>query len=114
MNIHLQILKYHIYFTDCRMKKRHYRLFDLTKKRERRRLRKETLKRAGGRCEMCGVPLDLHTMQIHHVIPLSMGGQAYDLRNIQCLCNDCHRALHNNPIFYAEQVKSKIKELQQA
>lgn len=113
MNIHLRLLKFHIYFTDCKMKKRHSRIFDTTKSWERKHLRKKSLEMAGGKCEICGKQLDIHTMQIHHVIPISMGGQAYDMRNIQCLCNDCHRELHNNPILYAEQVKNKIKELQQ-
>lgn len=104
MKIHLQVFGLHLYITNYQMKRRNYRLFDTNKCRQRKRLRMKVLKERGA-CEMCGKGLSKNTMQIHHIVPLSMGGKPYDISNIMLLCDSCHRALHGNPILYAEQIK---------
>ena len=66
-----------------------------------RKLAKEVVKRAGGRCELCGagfVALKLaktgkpgrRVYDIDHITPLFKGG-AHSLENLQALCNACHR-----------------------
>ena len=58
-------------------------------------IRYEALKRAGKRCELCGVAegdsdderlLPLH---VDHVVPRSLGG-SNDLTNLQVLCKACN------------------------
>lgn len=105
MKIHLQVFGLHLYIANYRMKRRNYRQFDITKSRQRKRLRMKVLKERGGRCEMCGKELDKETMQVHHIMPLSMGGNPNNINNIMLLCDGCHRTLHGNPILYAEQIR---------
>ena len=44
----------------------------------------------GNRCNYCGSIKNLH---IHHIIPLSKGGQN-SLGNLEIVCRDCHLKLH--------------------
>jgi hypothetical protein len=52
--------------------------------------RKEVLVRDGNRCRVCGRVGSLH---IHHVTPLSLGGDNR-LGNLVALCDVCHSASH--------------------
>lgn len=47
--------------------------------------------RDGNRCVDCGASEQL---TIHHIRPLSAGGEAMDLRNMETLCKPCHAARH--------------------
>jgi superfamily II DNA or RNA helicase len=49
---------------------------------------------AGGRCELCGVPLHYWTFHCDHIWPHSKGGQTV-LRNAQALCPDCNYTKSN-------------------
>lgn len=51
--------------------------------------RYEVLKRAGGRCELCGVSLDERRLDVDHIIPRSLGG-GDDPSNLQALCWLCN------------------------
>ncbi len=31
-------------------------------------------------------------MEVDHVVPLDQGGEAWDMENLQCLCQGCHIA----------------------
>ena len=48
-------------------------------------VRYEALKRAGGRCELCGVSHEVRPLHVDHVRPRAKGG-SNDLRNLQVLC----------------------------
>ena len=52
-------------------------------------VRYEVLKRAGGRCELCGVPHEERALEVDHIIPRSIGGPD-DLVNYQALCWKCN------------------------
>ncbi|BBL94586.1 hypothetical protein TthHC11_21200 (plasmid) [Thermus thermophilus] len=60
---------------------------------------RETLRRAGGICELCKRPAPFSDingepfLEVHHIIPLSEGG-ADDVNNTAALCPNCHRAVH--------------------
>jgi 5-methylcytosine-specific restriction endonuclease McrA len=53
------------------------------------RLRDETLKRAGFRCELCGVPADERALDVDHIHPRRLGG-ADVLENFHALCWKCN------------------------
>jgi ATP adenylyltransferase len=52
-------------------------------------LRYEILKRAGGRCELCGISVEERAIEIDHITPRRHGGTD-DLTNLQALCYKCN------------------------
>ncbi len=52
-------------------------------------LRYEVLKRAGFRCELCGISADERAIEVDHVIPRNHGGTD-ELINLQALCYKCN------------------------
>lgn len=52
-------------------------------------VRYEVLKRAGGRCELCGIPHEERALEVDHIIPRKAGGPD-DLANYQALCWKCN------------------------
>jgi len=51
-------------------------------------VRQEVLKRDNNECQVCGDTRDLH---VHHIMPVSEGGERYDKNNLVTLCNSDHR-----------------------
>jgi len=51
--------------------------------------RYEVLKRAGGRCELCGVSVEERRLEVDHIIPRKLGGTD-DSSNLQALCWLCN------------------------
>ena len=52
-------------------------------------LRYEVLKRAGFRCELCGISADERAIEVDHILPRKHGGQD-DKPNLQALCFKCN------------------------
>ena len=52
--------------------------------------RNEYLSQPGLKCALCGRPRD-GTFQLDHKIPVAAGGAPRDLKNLQPLCERCHR-----------------------
>jgi ATP adenylyltransferase len=52
-------------------------------------VRYEVLKRAGGRCELCGIPHEERALEVDHIVPRKEGGPD-DLANYQALCWKCN------------------------
>ena len=52
-------------------------------------LRYEVLKRAGFRCELCGISADERAIEVDHILPRKHGG-VDDLTNLQALCFKCN------------------------
>lgn len=52
-------------------------------------VRYEVLKRAGGRCELCGIAHEERALEVDHIIPRKAGGPD-DLANYQALCWKCN------------------------
>jgi hypothetical protein len=53
--------------------------------------REETLNRDSYSCVWCGNTDSLH---VHHIVPVFVGGEKYELSNLQVLCADCHKKVH--------------------
>ena len=54
-----------------------------------RSLRYEVLKRAGFRCELCGISADERAIEVDHILPRKHGGED-DVTNLQALCYKCN------------------------
>lgn len=59
-----------------------------------REKKEKILHKSKGVCAHCGKELDLETMTVDHVIPLSKGG-TNELKNLVALCEDCNRGKCN-------------------
>ena len=52
-------------------------------------VRYEVLRRAGGRCELCGVSHEEVPLDVDHILPRASGG-SNDISNLQILCRSCN------------------------
>lgn len=57
-------------------------------------VRYEVLKRANGRCELCGISHELKSLEVDHITPKSVGGKD-DISNYQALCYTCNAQKNN-------------------
>lgn len=68
------------------------------------------VERASHKCEYCGQPF----RELHHIIPVSMGG-ASKLKNLVALCTKCHRRAHggwkDSDIKLNEEMKQYFQAL---
>jgi 5-methylcytosine-specific restriction enzyme A len=55
-------------------------------------VRKDVLRRDNYRCGICKKRFRKVQLDVDHIIPLQMGGQLFDKRNLRTLCKDCHKA----------------------
>jgi 5-methylcytosine-specific restriction endonuclease McrA len=56
--------------------------------------KKEIFKKYNGKCALCGTSIN-HKYHIHHILPLSKGGD-HSLSNLELLCENCHISKHPN------------------
>ena len=54
-------------------------------------LRAKVLSRAEECCERCG---SIGEVQVHHRVPVSLGGDIWGLDNLIALCRSCHLEMH--------------------
>lgn len=52
-------------------------------------IRYKVLKRANGRCELCGISKDLKAIEVDHIVPKNLGGED-SINNYQALCYTCN------------------------
>jgi len=72
---------------------------DFRRSRKWRRVRKVIKKRDNYTCQECGIHEafltdDWKYLEVHHIVPVSQGGNKYDERNLISLCTDCHNDYH--------------------
>ena len=56
-----------------------------------RALRQQALKRADDCCERC---FSIGEIQVHHKVPVALGGAIWDLDNLEAVCRSCHLEAH--------------------
>jgi hypothetical protein len=92
----------------CARRRSYYRDHDKNKRQQRKKLNEKK-----GRGEGCGVCGTMSNLQVHHIVPISIGGHETHA-NKMTLCNWCHRTisiyyamigLMNVKIEYAERAK---------
>jgi ATP adenylyltransferase len=71
-------------------------------------IRYEILKRAGFRCELCGISAEEKSLEVDHIHPKSLGGKD-DLSNYQALCYSCNAAKGNKDNQDFRPLKSKYE-----
>ena len=73
-------------------------------------VRYEVLKRAKGRCELCGISKDVKSLEVDHIIPRSKQGKD-ELSNYQALCYTCNAQKLNrdDTDFREAELKDKVK-----
>ncbi len=62
--------------------------------------RRGLLNERGWRCERCGRPGKL---EVHHVVPLHLGGAPFDPDNCEVLCRPCHIRHHGGARLTPEE-----------
>jgi len=56
------------------------------------RMRSEVLKRDNYTCQACGARgIISDDLEVHHIVPVSKGGECLDPENLITLCKKCHR-----------------------
>lgn len=67
-------------------------------------IRYDVLKRAGGKCELCGCSAKERPLHVDHIIPRSKGGKN-DMTNLQALCELCNLAKGKGNCEYSDTDK---------
>ncbi len=57
--------------------------------------RLEILERDHFTCHVCSVHGNSMTLEVHHIKPVSQGGECLDGANLITLCHDCHKLTFN-------------------
>lgn len=65
--------------------------------------RKQSYERDNGCCVICGYP----AAQCHHIVFRSQGGLS-ELRNLACLCLQCHNQAHG---VFAKEIRKHLLEV---
>lgn len=55
-------------------------------------VRKAVLRRDGYRCSICHVRKRSSFLDVDHIIPVRMGIDPFDKKNLRLLCKECHKA----------------------
>jgi len=55
-------------------------------------VRQDILKRDGLRCSICEKRKPKALLDVDHIIPVRLGVNPYDKRNLRTLCKECHKA----------------------
>lgn len=66
------------------------------------RTRKWAYERDNGQCVLCGAPAS----EVHHIVFRSQMGLS-NLKNLACLCRDCHNKAHGE---HAEEIREILIE----
>ena len=74
--------------------------------REWERVRRACFERDGHVCQMPGCRVRW-PLEAHHVVPLSAGGEEFDVDNLLTLCTDHHVELHRE---YEDEQRRKWQE----
>jgi ATP adenylyltransferase len=72
----------------------------------------EVLKRAGFRCDLCGIPHAERALEVDHILPRKYGGTD-DLENLQALCWKCNAGKRANDSTDLRQLRESYAHREQ-
>ncbi len=55
-------------------------------------VRKDVLRRDRYTCSICKKRFRKKYLDVDHIIPVTIGGQLFDKKNLRTLCKECHKA----------------------
>ena len=75
-------------------------------------LKGEQYQQHAGICPHCGGEFGLSDMSIHHMLPLALFPDLKNTAdNFLLVCNDCHKAIHDNPFIAKHYMEIGAKRL---
>lgn len=75
-------------------------------------LKGEQYQRNAGICPHCGGKFELQDMSIHHMLPLALFPELKNTAdNFLLVCNECHKAIHNNAYLTCHYMEIGAKKL---
>ena len=54
-------------------------------------VRKDILRRDRYKCSICRKRFRKKDLHVDHIIPVNLGGQLFDKKNLRTLCRECHK-----------------------
>ena len=54
-------------------------------------LRRKVLARDNNKCVKCNIEMPSHKLVADHIEPIALGGEEWDIDNIQTLCQECNK-----------------------
>ena len=64
-------------------------------------IKRRLIKERGEKCEHCG---EITYLELHHLKPISQGGELFNDDNLILLCHECHKLYH-------KRLRAKTKQL---
>jgi 5-methylcytosine-specific restriction endonuclease McrA len=65
----------------------------------------EAMQRDNQKCVKCGKDGEV----VDHILPIALGGEEFDMKNLQTLCGDCNKDKTRNDIRAIAELRRKIK-----
>lgn len=63
-------------------------------------------------CALCGKPMNIDKLQIHHILPLHYFPEVGCAEgNLLLVCEQCHHHIHSNPLLMTDMMRDKAQEL---
>ena len=69
--------------------------------------REKALKRDGHKCVKCG---DTYGLVVDHIVAIALGGEEFDLNNLQTLCHDCNYSKTLGDMKKIAELRKRIRD----
>ena len=108
---HLNLFGCHIYITTHLMRTRQARdkrwiSDEEWHNSEKYKLKSMMYEKMGGVCSCCGQYRSFNKLHLHHVLPWHVYPEFENKEwNLKLYCHECHKRLHNNPLWEAREMR---------